>query len=119
MINDTQKQNNFPLSFALSSFHYSTLFHFLKKLFAFNKDNELNIQFNELNLCVGTFHLQCSRRYNDFASFGISMKLGYSLAITTDFSTAFHMFYIHFSTPHYAYFSTPHPDPKPILAHCA
>ena len=41
----------------------------------------------------------------------ISMKLGYSLAITTDFSTAFHMFYINFSTPHYAYFSTSHPDP--------
>ena len=47
----------------------------------------------------------------------ISIKLGYSLAITIDFSTAFHMLYIHFFTLHYAYFSTPHPDPKPILGH--
>ena len=63
MINDTQNKIIFHSLFALSSVHFP-LFHFLKKIFAFNKLNdELNKRY-----FVRYFHPQCSRRY-DFAPF--------------------------------------------------
>ena len=62
------KRNNFPLSFALSSVHFTLFFHFIEKLFALNKLND------ELNICVATFILIVEEGIMILLHFIISIK---------------------------------------------